>query len=55
MMVGRDAAEPPARLTGDDLDGLLTSLANAQSWTEGAHLLLRHLAQKGGCAARVCS
>ena len=48
MMVGRDAAEPPSRLTGDDLDGLLTSLAHAQSWTEAGHLLLRHLAQKAG-------
>ena len=53
MTVGRDAAEPPARLTGDDLDGLLTSLANAQSWTEAAHLLLRHLAQKAGAQRAV--
>ena len=53
MMVGRDAAEPPARLTGDDLDGLLTSLANAQSWTEAAHLLLSHLAQKAGARRAV--
>src|SRR5688572_15446082 len=48
MRVGRDAAEPPARLTGDDLNGLLTSLARARSWTEAAHMLLRQLAQTAG-------
>jgi PAS domain S-box-containing protein len=47
-MVGRDAAEPPARLTGNDLDGLLTSLAHARSWTEAAQMLLRQLAQTAG-------
>jgi len=48
MTVGRDAAAPAARLTGDDLDGLLTSLAHARSWTDGAHMLLRHLARTAG-------
>jgi PAS domain S-box-containing protein len=48
MTVGRDTAEPRARLTGDDLDGLLTSLAGARSWTDAARLLLHHLAQTAG-------
>jgi PAS domain S-box-containing protein len=48
MTVGRDAAESRARLTGDDLDGLLTSLAGARSWTDAARLLLHHLAQTAG-------
>ena len=47
-MVGRDPAEPPERLTGNDLDGLLTSLAHARSWTEAAQMLLRQLAQTAG-------
>ncbi|HJU69887.1 MAG TPA: ATP-binding protein [Gemmatimonadaceae bacterium] len=47
-MVGRDAADPPARFTGNDLDGLLTSLAHARSWTEAAQMLLRQLAQTAG-------
>ncbi len=48
MIVGRDAAEPWARLTGDDLDALLTSLAHAQSWTDAAQMLLRHLSGTAG-------
>src|SRR5688572_24512686 len=48
MTVGRDAAAVAARLTGDDLDGLLTSLAHARSWTDAAHMLLRHLARTAG-------
>jgi PAS domain S-box-containing protein len=48
VRAGRDAAEPPPRLTGDDLDGLLTSLAHARSWTEAAQMLLRHLARTAG-------
>ncbi|HJR65762.1 MAG TPA: ATP-binding protein [Gemmatimonadaceae bacterium] len=48
MRVARNAAEAPARLTGDDLNGLLTSLAQAQSWTDAAHTLLRQLAQTAG-------
>jgi PAS domain S-box-containing protein len=48
MPVGRDAAESQTSLTRDDLDGLLTSLAGARSWTDAAHLLLRHLAQMAG-------
>src|SRR5687767_2978521 len=48
MTVGRDAAESHASLIRDELDGLLTSLAGARSWTDAAHLLLRHLAQTAG-------
>jgi len=48
MTVGRDATEPPARLTGDDLDALLTSLASAPSWTEAAQVLLRQLGKVAG-------
>jgi PAS domain S-box-containing protein len=47
-MVGRDAADPPVRLAGNDLDGLLTSLAHARTWTEAAQMLLRQLAQTAG-------
>src|SRR5688572_11237062 len=48
MKVGRDAAESRPPLTGGDLDGLLTSLAGARSWTHAADLLLRQLAQTAG-------
>jgi PAS domain S-box-containing protein len=48
MTVGRDAAAPAARLTGDDFDGLLAALAHARSWTDAAHMLLRHLAHTAG-------
>jgi PAS domain S-box-containing protein len=53
MTVGRDAAEPRTRLTGDDLDGLLTSLAGARSWTDAAHSLLRQLARTAGAQRAV--
>jgi PAS domain S-box-containing protein len=48
MRAERVAAVPPARLTGDDLDGLLTSLAHARSWTDAADMLLRHLTATAG-------
>src|SRR5919109_1376478 len=47
MTVRRDA-ELPAPLTGDHLDGLLASLATAESWSIAADLLLRQLADIGG-------
>jgi PAS domain S-box-containing protein len=53
MPVGRDTAESQPSLTRDDLDGLLTSLAGAPSWTDAAHLLLRHLAQTAGARRAV--
>ena len=53
MTVGRDATEQRARLTGDDLDGLLASLASGQSWADAAHMLLRQLAQTAGAQRAV--
>jgi PAS domain S-box-containing protein len=47
MTVRRDA-ELPAPLTGDHLDGLLASLANAESWSAAADGLLRQLAEIAG-------
>jgi PAS domain S-box-containing protein len=47
MTVRRDA-ELRAPLTGDHLDGLLASLATAESWSAAADLLLRQLADTAG-------
>ena len=53
MTVGRDAAAPLARPTGDDLNALLTSLAEAASWTDAGRVLLRHLARAAGAERAV--
>src|SRR5918999_1535325 len=47
MTVRRDA-ELRAPLTGDHFDGLLASLATAESWSAAADLLLRQLAKTAG-------
>ena len=48
MTVGREsAARPTPRLTGHDLDELLTALASARSWTDAARVLLGQLAARG--------
>ena len=47
MRVGREsAARPTPRLTGHDLDELLTALAGARSWTDAARVLLGLLAAR---------
>jgi PAS domain S-box-containing protein len=53
MTAGRDAAARPARPSGDDLDALLTSLAEAASWTDAGRVLLRHLARAAGAQRAV--
>jgi PAS domain S-box-containing protein len=52
MTVRRDA-ELRAPLTGDHFDGLLASLATAESWSAAADLLLRQLAKTAGAQRAV--
>jgi PAS domain S-box-containing protein len=48
MTVGRESAlGPTPRLTGHDLDELLTALASARSWTDAARVLLGQLGVRG--------